>query len=120
VARFGEAWLDALGGRGGVVGSATAKELARRDATPASDRALGWDRPSAGGSSIGSRLGRGPRGAIGHLGFTGSSLWVDLDAGLVCALLTNHVHPSGISDKARMRSFRQRFHDAVAEAVGVG
>ncbi len=120
VAAFGQAWLDALDGRPSAVPPAAAALFARRDATPGSERALGWDTPSRAGSSIGSRLGRGPRGALGHLGYTGTSLWIDLDAGLVCALLTNHVHPGGTSDRPRMRAFRQRFHDAVAEAVGAG
>jgi CubicO group peptidase (beta-lactamase class C family) len=86
---------------------------------PGSERALGWDTPSRGATSLGSRLGRGPRGAIGHLGYTGCSLWIDLDAGLVCALLTNHTHPAGTADKPRIRELRQRFHDAVADAMGV-
>ncbi len=120
VAALGQAWLDALDGRPSPVPPAAAALFARRDATPGSERALGWDTPSRGASSIGQRLGRGARGAIGHLGYTGTSLWIDLDAGLVCALLTNHVHPGGSSDRPRMRAFRQRFHDAVAEAVGVG
>ena len=47
---------------------------------PGTTRALGWDTPSREGSSLGTRLGRGRRGAIGHLGFTGTSLWIDLDA----------------------------------------
>jgi CubicO group peptidase (beta-lactamase class C family) len=55
---------------------------------------------------------------VGHLGFTGTSLWVDLDHEVVCALLTNHVHPDG-ADKARMRAFRASFHDAVAEGLGI-
>ena len=120
VAAFGQAWLDALQGRPSLVPSGAAAVFARRDDTPGSERALGWDTPSRGGSSLGSRLGRGPRGALGHLGYTGTSLWIDLDAGLVCVLLTNHVHPGGTSDRPRMRAFRQRFHDAVAEALGAG
>jgi CubicO group peptidase (beta-lactamase class C family) len=120
VAALGQAWLEAATGRGGVIPADVAREFARRDATPGSERALGWDTPSRGGSTLGGRLGRGPRGAIGHLGFTGTSLWIDLDAGIVCALLTNHVHPSGSSDKPRMRAFRQAFHDAVAEGLGIG
>lgn len=118
VATLGQAWLDAVHGRPSPVPASAAAEFTRRDAAPGSERALGWDTPSRGATSLGARLGRGPRGAIGHLGFTGTSLWVDLDAALVCALLTNHVHPSGTNDKARMRAFRQTFHDAVAEAVG--
>jgi CubicO group peptidase (beta-lactamase class C family) len=118
VAAVGQAWLDALSGRPSIIPAAAAAEFARRDSTPGSDRALGWDTPGQ-GSSIGDRLGRGPRGAIGHLGYTGTSLWIDLDAGIVCALLTNHTHPSGVSDRERIRAFRRRFHDAVAEGLGV-
>jgi CubicO group peptidase (beta-lactamase class C family) len=118
VAAVGQAWLDALSGRPSIIPAEAAAAFARRDPTPGSDRALGWDTPGA-SSSLGDRLGRGPRGAVGHLGYTGTSLWVDLDAGIVCALLTNHTHPSGFSDRERIRAFRRRFHDAVAEALGV-
>jgi CubicO group peptidase (beta-lactamase class C family) len=126
VARLGQEWLDALSGRGRILDEVVASGFARRDATPGSERALGWDTPSAGGSSIGSsersstrsptRLGRGPLGAIGHLGYTGCSLWIDRDLGLSCALLTNHVHPDG-RRPAEILALRQAFHDAVAEAV---
>jgi CubicO group peptidase (beta-lactamase class C family) len=119
VAAVGQAWLDALRGGHGVI-PREAVSFARRDRSiPGSTRALGWDTPSAEGSTIGSRLGRGRRGAIGHLGWTGCSLWIDLDQELVCALLTNHCHPGG-SDRARLNPFRARFHDAVAEAVDIG
>ncbi|WP_242360917.1 serine hydrolase [Anaeromyxobacter sp. SG17] len=121
VAALGQAWLDALSGGRGPIPCDAAREFARRDVTtPGSARALGWDTPSGAAPAIGSRLGRGPRGAIGHLGYTGCSLWIDLDAGVVCALLTNHVHPSGKSDKPRIRELRRRFHDAVAEGLGIG
>ncbi len=116
VAALGQAWLDALAGRSSWLTAATAARFAARDPTPGSERALGWDTPSAQGSSLGGRLGRGPRGAVGHLGFTGCSLWLDLDAGIACALLTNHVHPDG-PDKARLKALRTRFHDAVAEGL---
>jgi CubicO group peptidase (beta-lactamase class C family) len=119
VAALGQAWLDALNGRASVVPAAAAREFARPDATPASGRALGWDTPSRGATSLGSRLGRGRRGAIGHLGFTGTSLWIDLDREVVVALLTNHCHPDG-PDKPRMLEFRRAFHDEVADALGIG
>ena len=118
VAAFGHAWLQAVRGRPSVVPARTAAVFARRDATPGSTRALGWDTPSAEGSSLGTRLGRGKLGAIGHLGFTGTSLWIDLDAELVVALLTNRVHPTRENEKIRV--FRPRLHDAVAEALGIG
>jgi CubicO group peptidase (beta-lactamase class C family) len=118
VAALGQAWLDALRGRRGLLDPAVARAFAERDAAPESTRALAWDTPSAGRSSLGTRLGRGPRGALGHLAYTGCSLWVDRDAELVCALLTNHVHPGG-RDPERILGFRRRFHDAVAESLGI-
>ena len=117
VARLGQEWLLALEGRGRILDSRVAREFARRDATPGSERALAWDTPSASGSSIGSRLGRGTLGAIGHLGYTGCSLWIDRDRALVCVLLTNHVSPGG-RRPAEILALRQAFHDAVAKAVG--
>jgi CubicO group peptidase (beta-lactamase class C family) len=118
VAAIGQAWLDAVHRRPSIVPAAAAAEFARPDPAPGG-RALGWDTPSRGATSLGTRLGRGRRGAIGHLGFTGTSLWIDLDAEVVVALLTNHCHPDG-PDRPRMLKFRRTFHDAVAEALGVG
>jgi CubicO group peptidase (beta-lactamase class C family) len=119
VAVFGQAWLDALSGGRGVI-PREARDFARRDGSIAgSTRALGWDTPSSEGSTIGTRLGRGTRGAVGHLGWTGCSLWIDLDQELVCVLLTNHCHPGG-TDRERLNPFRARFHDAVAAALDIG
>jgi CubicO group peptidase (beta-lactamase class C family) len=116
-AALGQAWLDALLGRDSIVPAAVAGEFARRDATPGTTRALGWDTPSAEGSSLGTRLGRRGWGAVGHLGFTGTSLWIDRNREVVVALLTNRVHPT--AECERIRAFRPRFHDAVAEALGI-
>lgn len=117
VAALGQAWLDALLGRPSIVPASVAGEFARRDATPGTTRALGWDTPSPEGSSLGTRLGRRGWGAIGHLGFTGTSLWIDWNREVVVALLTNRVHPT--AENERIRAFRPRFHDAVAEALGI-
>ncbi|MFO0581552.1 MAG: serine hydrolase domain-containing protein [Anaeromyxobacter sp.] len=120
VAALGQAWLDALAGGRSPVPADAAREFVRRDAvTPGSGRALGWDTPT-GESSIGSRLGRGPKGAVGHLGYTGCSLWLDLDAEVAVAVLTNHVHPGGKADRPRMLAFRRAVHDAVADGLSIG
>jgi CubicO group peptidase (beta-lactamase class C family) len=116
VARFGQSWLDALLGRDALVPAEVAAEFARRDSTPGTTRALGWDTPSDEGSSLGTRLGRKGR-TVGHLGFTGTSLWIDAEREVVVALLTNRVNPS--RENERIRTFRPRFHDVVAEALGV-
>jgi serine-type D-Ala-D-Ala carboxypeptidase len=84
-----------------------------RDGTvPDSTWALGWDTPSATASSAGSRV---SRHAVGHLGFTGTSLWIDLERDAHVILLTNRVHPERHDD--RIRAVRPRVHDAVWEAL---
>ncbi len=105
VAKFGQAVLD-----GFIVPPAPwAKDKN-------STRALGFDTPSDEGPSAGARFGKaGPNGAIGHLGFTGTSLWVDLDRKAVVALCTNRV-ALGRANTA-IREFRPRFHDAVLDAL---
>lgn len=80
---------------------------------PGSTRTLGWDSPSQKGSSAGSRI---SRRSVGHLGFTGTSLWIDRDRRIVITLLTNRVHPS--RDNDRIREMRPRIHDAVLETYG--
>lgn len=80
-------------------------------------RALGFDLPSGPASSAGRRLGRrGPRGARGHLAFTGCSVWIDFDRALTVALLTNRVHPDR-SNEAGIRRLRPLFHDAVVDSL---
>lgn len=69
----------------------------------------GFDGKSPEGSSAGSVL--GPR-SFGHLGFTGTSVWIDPDARIVVALLTNRVHPT--RENVRIREARPRVHDALA------
>ena len=80
-----------------------------RDAT----WALGWDMPSPTGSSAGTRM---SRTAVGHLGFTGTSLWIDLEREVSVVFLTNRVHPQ--RDNEGIREVRPRVHDAVMEALG--
>jgi CubicO group peptidase (beta-lactamase class C family) len=74
--------------------------------------ALGWDTPSPQASSAGSRI---SRHAVGHLGFTGTSLWIDLERDAHVVLLTNRVHPR--RDNERIRDVRPRVHDAAFEAL---
>jgi CubicO group peptidase (beta-lactamase class C family) len=57
--------------------------------------------------------------SVGHLGFTGTSFWLDLDTGQMVVLLTNRVH-LGRDDKAGIQAFRPRFHEAASRALGLG
>ncbi len=81
--------------------------FAHKSRTPGSSRALGWDTmlPT---SSCGTRL--SPR-AIGHTGFTGTSLWIDPDQDLYVVLLSNRVHPTRDGDG--IQEVRRAVHDAV-------
>jgi len=69
-------------------------------------RALGFDQPSEDGSGSTANVFSG--NSIGHLGFTGTSFWFDLDRGRYAILLTNRVHPS--RDDNRIRDLRRLFH----------
>ena len=79
---------------------------------PGQTHVLGWDTPSPRGSSSGRRF--SPR-TVGHLGFTGTSMWWDLELDVHVVLLTNRVHPSRGNDA--IREFRPRVHDAAMEAL---
>jgi CubicO group peptidase (beta-lactamase class C family) len=80
-----------------------------RSAVPGSSRALGWDTmlPS---SSCGSRM---SASAFGHVGFTGTSLWIDPERDRYFVLLTNRAGGGGTLDQ--MRAVRRAFHDALAD-----
>jgi beta-glucosidase-like glycosyl hydrolase/CubicO group peptidase (beta-lactamase class C family) len=75
-------------------------------------RTLGWMTPTPNSSS-----GRyfSPR-TFGHLGFTGTSIWIDPDRGLFVILLTNRVYPTRENDK--IAAVRPAVHDAVMESLG--
>ncbi|MCP4689462.1 MAG: serine hydrolase [Desulfobacterales bacterium] len=77
-----------------------------------SDRALGFDAPSREGSSAGRHF---HETSVGHLGFTGTSFWMDPVRRLIVILLTNRVHPS--RDNNKIREFRPKLHDAVVESL---
>jgi len=92
----------------------TVELFAQRQSPEGSSRALGWDTPSPDSSS--GRL-FSPH-SIGHLGFSGCSLWLDLDARVAVALLTNRTWPDRLAATGRLiRSVRPAFHDAVRQAL---
>jgi serine-type D-Ala-D-Ala carboxypeptidase len=110
VGRLARAMLRAVTGADGgsvLADRETAARFVTRVGTPGSSRALGWDTMLA-SSSCGSRL--SPR-AFGHTGFTGTSLWIDPDAGRYFVLLTNRVYPE-VRSADGVRALRRAFHDA--------
>ena len=106
--------LDALHGGstgkipGKVLGQFIKKESGR-------ERVAGFDTPSLAGSSAGSHF---SVNALGHLGFTGTSFWMEPCSSFVVVLLTNRVHPR--RDNLKIRLFRPRLHDLVMEKWGGG
>jgi CubicO group peptidase (beta-lactamase class C family) len=85
--------------------------FAERQGPEGSSRALGWDTPSA-ESSAGHYF--SPK-SIGHLGFSGCSLWIDLEADMAVVLLTNRTWPD--RQNQAIRNLRPAFHDAVRKAL---
>lgn len=112
VGEFARHVMQVLEGRTGAFTQATVETfVARRIEIPGSSRALGWDTmlPT---SSCGTRM--SPR-AFGHVGFTGTSLWIDPERSVYVALLTNRVHPT--PDNNAITVVRPALHDAIIEAL---
>jgi serine-type D-Ala-D-Ala carboxypeptidase len=101
-------------GRSEFVPQKIVREFWTRDKTvQGSTWALGWDSPSAEFSSSGHRF---SPAAVGHLGFTGTSIWIEPEREIAISLLTNRVHPR--RDNQAIRELRPKIHDLVMEALG--
>ena len=110
------AWRgDRSGAEESLVDRDVIREFWSPSGIPGSNWRLGWDGPSATGSQAGERL---ARTAVGHLGFTGCSLWIDPARERAIVLLSNRVHPT-VRDDPRFRTFRPAVHDA-ADAGDAG
>ena len=78
---------------------------------PGSTRRLGWDGPSPDGSGTAGRA--VTQAAVGHTGYTGTSVWIDPEADggpTICILLSNRVHP--VRTAEAIKRFRPLFHEA--------
>ena len=73
-----------------------------------SDRALGWDTPSKKGSSSGDYF---STGSYGHLGFTGTSLWIDPNEEIIIVFLTNRVYPT--RNNKGIYNIRRELHNSI-------
>ena len=109
VGAFARCVLRTIAGDRILAAPPTMREFIGRANVPASSRALGWDTmlPT---SSCGTRM---SATAIGHTGFTGTSLWIDWEKDVYVVLLTNRVHPTRENNK--LREIRPAFHEAVME-----
>jgi len=103
------------GERNGDLTPETVREFfTRQDLAHDSTWALGWDTPSPANSSAGRHL---SSASVGHLGFTGTSLWMDLEQDVIIIFLTNRIHPTRKNEKIRL--FRPVLHDRVMEVLGL-
>ena len=96
----------------------TIQLFATRTEMPAgSSRALGWDTPSSSDGSPSSSGSMFSKHSIGHLGYAGTSLWIDLEEQVAIVLLTNRTWPS--RENQKIRKLRPVFHDAVRNDLKV-
>jgi CubicO group peptidase (beta-lactamase class C family) len=111
IARFAEAMLN---GGAPILRRETLGVFTRREDSPAgTTRALGWDTPS-----MPSQSGKyfSPL-SFGHLGYTGTSLWIDPERQISVIFLTNRTWPDCANQA--IKEIRPAFHDAVMEGLGV-
>jgi CubicO group peptidase (beta-lactamase class C family) len=114
--RFSDEILSALNSNVGQHGASlfdrrSIERFAERQGPGQSSRALGWDTPSK-ESSAGHHF---SAHSIGHLGFSGCSIWIDLDTSIAAVLLTNRTWPDRQSQL--IRQVRPAFHNAVREGL---
>ncbi|HEY3196932.1 MAG TPA: serine hydrolase domain-containing protein [Nitrospirales bacterium] len=110
-------WLATVRGDSSSLPRQWAQQFTYRQHTASeSSWALGWDTPSLGPAGEPSSSGRFfSASSFGHLGFTGSSVWIDPERNLIVVLLTNRVHPSRQNN--RIRQFRPTLHDTVIKTL---
>ncbi len=109
VARFAHCILN---GGPPILRPETVALFTRRESSPeGTSRALGWDTPSP-PSQSGKYF---SSSSFGHLGYTGTSLWIDPERQLSITLLTNRTWPDCANDA--IKRLRPNFHDAVIEAL---
>ena len=115
VMKFAQTVIDVWHGRSDALPRETLRAfLTRQNLPESSDWALGWDTPTHGASSSGSHF---SAESVGHLGFTGTSLWIDLASEAAVVLLTNRVHL--VAKKSRF-ALRPVVHDLILEAFEAG
>ena len=112
VGAFARHVFQVLDGRTGVFAESSLRRfIARRQGVPGSSRGLGWDTmlPT---SSCGTHM---SGEAFGHVGFTGTSLWLDPATGVYVVFLSNRVHPT--RENPAIQRVRPALHDAVMGEV---
>jgi len=115
---FARELLRALRGEGRVLSRASAVAMTTRvPAPPECPRTAGFDTPTAGKDGPSQAGALAPKDTVGHLGYTGCSLWIAPASEITVILLTNRVvHGSG---NRKLSELRPRIHDAVWKGMGL-
>jgi len=109
VGQVTKAWLDGYLGKTGIFRQELVRQFVK--AQPKASWGLGWDTPSQ-PSSSGQWF--SPE-SFGHLGFTGTSIWIDPVRELEVIFLSNRVHPT--RENQAIKAFRPRLHDAIIQGL---
>lgn len=109
VGQVTKAWLDGYLGRQSIFQQELVKQFVK--AQPETSWGLGWDTPSQ-PSSSGQWF--SPE-SFGHLGFTGTSIWIDPIRELEVIFLSNRVHPT--CENQAIKTFRPKLHDAIIQEL---
>lgn len=106
--RWGELLLE-----GRILSATTRNAMWKRiDFLEGCSRTLGWDTPSGEMATLSPWY---SAYSVGHLGYTGTSFWIDPEKGMAVGLLTNRVHPT--RENPRIQEFRRAFHRALAQDI---
>ncbi len=109
VGHITKAWVDSYCGRSSILEQDVVRQFVK--AQPETSWGLGWDTPSQ-PSSSGQRF---SSKSFGHLGFTGTSIWIDPIRELEVIFLSNRVHPT--RDNQAIKTFRPKLHDAIIQQL---
>jgi serine-type D-Ala-D-Ala carboxypeptidase len=111
---FATEMINCYHGRGKLVSKDVVREFWKIDNTvKGSTWALGWDTPTPDKSSSGKYF---SPSSVGHLGFTGCSMWIDPEREIDVILLSNRIHPS--IENERIKEFRPLIHDIIMDTLG--
>ena len=109
VGQITKAWLDSYGGKPSLFKRDVVRQFVK--AQPGTSWGLGWDTPSQ-PSSSGQWF--SPE-SFGHLGFTGTSIWIDPVRELEVIFLSNRVHPT--RNNEAIKTFRPKLHDVIIQGL---
>lgn len=110
--RWGNEWLNARKGKSSWISKETALLFTTKQKE---NWALGFDTKSASGSTLGNGF---SLETFGHLGYPGTSIWMDPVSDAVVVFLTNRIHPSRLDE--RIKQVRPKVHEQIFEAMKVG